>query len=231
MTSIDFAKALRVTQTDTEAIVWQHLRAHRLGDAKFKRQQPLGKYIVDFVCFERRLIVELDGGQHSGSASDVVRDAWLREQGFVVERFWNNDVRQNLPGVLTRILEKLTEQALVDQAPSPSIPPPPRGREASPPSDYRLKPSRSKGSLSSQEKVADQSPPRTSSLSTQEEDSDQQSPHRTSSRPLQARVSDQLPRRTSLLSTQERDSDQPSPPRTSSLPPRGGGIEGEGQFP
>ncbi len=152
MTPIAFAKTLRAAQTDTEATIWQHLRERRLGEAKFKRQQPLGKYVVDFVCFERRLIVELDGGQHNGSAHDEVRDDWLRAQGFVVERLWNNEVRQNLPGVLTRILERLAAQP----SPSLSLPPPRWGREASPPSVRALsalpKSPRSKASLPERER-------------------------------------------------------------------------------
>ncbi|MEQ1517933.1 MAG: DUF559 domain-containing protein, partial [Usitatibacteraceae bacterium] len=105
---------MRAAPTDAEATLWRHLRAHRLADHKFKRQQPLGDYIVDFVCFEGRVIVEVDGGHHNDSVSDKLRDAWLRSRGFIVLRFWNNEVLQNLDGVLARILESLT--------PSPSIP-------------------------------------------------------------------------------------------------------------
>ena len=108
-----FARKLRAAPTDAEVIVWRQLRAHRFAGHKFKRQQPIGNYIVDFVCFEAKLIVEVDGGQHNESAADKLRDAWLGSQGFVVLRFWNNDVLQNLEGVLMRILETL--------APSPSI--------------------------------------------------------------------------------------------------------------
>ena len=103
-----FAREMRATATDAETTLWRQLRAHRFAGYKFKRQQPIGKYIVDFVCFEAGLIVEVDGGQHNESAADQVRDAWLRSRGFVVLRFWNNEVSQNLDGVLTRILEALT---------------------------------------------------------------------------------------------------------------------------
>jgi very-short-patch-repair endonuclease len=118
---LDFARTMRAKPTDAEHRLWQHLRAWRLPHFKFRRQQPLGNYIADFVCLEARLIVELDGGQHNGSASDIARDAWLTSQGFVVLRFWNNEVFENLEGVLERILVQL------QAAPSPQ-PLSPRGR-------------------------------------------------------------------------------------------------------
>ncbi len=98
------AKALRSNQTEAEQRLWYHLRAHRFMGLKFKRQKPIGRYIVDFVCLEHRLIIELDGGQHSEQvAHDQHRDAWLRNQGYTVLRFWNNDVMQQLEGVLEQI--------------------------------------------------------------------------------------------------------------------------------
>ena len=109
-----FARNMRTLPTDAEATMWRQLRAHRFAGHKFKRQQPLGNYIVDFVCFEAGVIVEVDGGQHNESGADAVRDAWLLSRGYRVLRFWNNDVLGNLDGVLTRILEAL--------APSPSVP-------------------------------------------------------------------------------------------------------------
>ena len=73
---------------------------------KFRRQQPIDCYIVDFVCFEKKIIVEIDGGQHAiQKENDTIRDAYLRQQGFRVLRFWNNDVMQNLNGVLDIIRE------------------------------------------------------------------------------------------------------------------------------
>jgi very-short-patch-repair endonuclease len=93
--------------TDAEQLLWRHLRAHRLNGQKFRRQQPLGPYIVDFVHFGARLIVEADGGQHNGSDRDAARDAWLREQGFRIMRFWNHDILQNPEAVLSSILEAL----------------------------------------------------------------------------------------------------------------------------
>ena len=97
------AKVLRANQTDAELRLWYHLRAHRFLNLKFKRQKPIGHYIVDFVCIEMRLVIEVDGGQHADSAADVRRDAWLRERGFTVLRFWNNEVMQELDGVLEKI--------------------------------------------------------------------------------------------------------------------------------
>ncbi|HSD59296.1 MAG TPA: endonuclease domain-containing protein [Burkholderiales bacterium] len=112
----DRAKALRSRMTDAEQSLWRHLRAHRLVGGKFKRQQPLGPYVVDFVCFQGRLVIEVDGGQHQGSEADRRRDAWLQRQGFKVLRFWDNEVLTNLPAVLDRIVENL----------APSPPPLPR---------------------------------------------------------------------------------------------------------
>jgi very-short-patch-repair endonuclease len=104
------AKTLRTNQTEAEQRLWYHLRAHRFMDMKFKRQKPMGEYIVDFVCEEHRLIVEIDGGQHQAeqAAYDQQRDAWLRGEGYAVLRFWNNDVMQNLEGVLEEIRNALT---------------------------------------------------------------------------------------------------------------------------
>ncbi len=112
---LDKAKALRTHQTDAEQRLWYHLRAHRFMGLKFKRQKPMGRYIVDFVCMEYGLIVELDGGQHADTLmKDARRDAWLRGQGYTVLRFWNNEVMQNLEGVLEQI------RVAVALSPSPS---------------------------------------------------------------------------------------------------------------
>ena len=101
---LDNAKALRSKQTEAEQRLWYHLRAHRFMGLKFKRQKPMGRYIVDFVCLEHRLIIELDGGQHADQlVYDRHRDAWLRSQGYTVLRFWNNDVMQQLESVLEQI--------------------------------------------------------------------------------------------------------------------------------
>jgi very-short-patch-repair endonuclease len=101
-----FAKALRKGQTDAESALWQQLRNSQLG-VKFRRQQPFGKYIFDFVSMDAKLIVEVDGGQHNGSAHDAARDAFLRGEGFSVLRFWNNDVLENIEGVCVRIAEAI----------------------------------------------------------------------------------------------------------------------------
>jgi very-short-patch-repair endonuclease len=88
----DFARSMRTDQTDAEAKLWRLLRGRRLSHLKFRRQVPIGKYIVDFVCFERRLIVEADGSQHAESRHDQQRDAWLVERGFTIVRFWNVEI-------------------------------------------------------------------------------------------------------------------------------------------
>lgn len=83
--------------------MWFRLRANRFAGASFRRQMPIGPYIVDFVCLESRLIVEVDGGQHADNMHDRKRDAWLRGQGFTILRFWNNEVLSNLDGALEMI--------------------------------------------------------------------------------------------------------------------------------
>ncbi|THF58657.1 endonuclease domain-containing protein [Pseudothauera rhizosphaerae] len=98
-----FAKKLRQDMTDAERLLWRHLRARRLDGQKFRRQQPIGPYVVDFVHFGVRLIVEADGGQHNGSTHDRQRDEWLRGQGFRVMRFWNDDVLLRTDDVLSAI--------------------------------------------------------------------------------------------------------------------------------
>lgn len=106
---ISFARALRTESTDVERLLWRHLRARRFAGYKFKRQQPIGPYIADFVCFNAKLVVELDGGQHAERTDeDARRDAWLRSQGFDVLRFWNTEVIEEPEAVLSLILEKLS---------------------------------------------------------------------------------------------------------------------------
>jgi very-short-patch-repair endonuclease len=89
--------------TDAERRLWTHIRAHRFQALSFRRQVPIGPYVVDFACLEARLIIEVDGGQHADASRDTRRDAWLRSQGFSVMRFWNNDVLANMEGVLATI--------------------------------------------------------------------------------------------------------------------------------
>jgi very-short-patch-repair endonuclease len=100
------ARELRNNPTDAERVLWRQLRLWQLDSYKFRRQQPLGRYIVDFVCLEKRVVVEVDGGQH-GDQADTERDRWLRGQGFVVLRFWNNEVLKNMDGVREVILRNL----------------------------------------------------------------------------------------------------------------------------
>jgi very-short-patch-repair endonuclease len=101
------AKQLRSTMTDAERVLWRQLRAHRLYGAKFRRQQPVGPYIVDFFCAEKKLVIEIDGGQHLNSETDEQRDAWLRSQGYAIMRFWNSEVLNQTPAVLESVLMKL----------------------------------------------------------------------------------------------------------------------------
>ena len=92
--------------------MWTRLRGRQLGGFKFVRQEPIDRYYVDFVCRERRLIIELDGGQHSERAEDGQRDRKLRAFGYRVMRIWNNDVIENLDGVLHMLLCELAKQPL-----------------------------------------------------------------------------------------------------------------------
>ncbi len=103
----DRAKAMRCDPTDAERKLWALLRAKRLAHYKFRRQVPIDRYIVDFVCLERRLIVEADGSQHLESAYDADRDAHLERQGFRLLRFWNSDILTNPQGVAEAILAAL----------------------------------------------------------------------------------------------------------------------------
>jgi very-short-patch-repair endonuclease len=102
------AKQLRKNSTDAERLLWSKLRYKQIDGYKFRRQQPIGPYIVDFANFQKKLIIELDGGQHSESkAEDLKRDEFLKTQGFSVLRFWNNELFENLEGVLHEIRKKL----------------------------------------------------------------------------------------------------------------------------
>ena len=113
---IPLARKLRRNTTDVERLLWNYLRDRQLDSFKFKRQQPLGNFIVDFICFERKLIVELDGGQHAEDMeADLIRTRWLASQGFQVIRFWNNDVLQNIDGVWQVISEHLKRNSRIFQ--------------------------------------------------------------------------------------------------------------------
>jgi very-short-patch-repair endonuclease len=109
---------MRSQQTDGERRLWQILRAHRFAGYKFRRQVPIDFYIADFVCFPRRLIVELDGGQHAESRRDKHRDAFLKSQGFRVLRIWNNDLFTNEEGVAEAIFAALRSPPLPNPSPA-----------------------------------------------------------------------------------------------------------------
>ncbi len=115
------AKALRSHQTEAEQKLWYHLRANRFLGIRFKRQVPQGPYIADFMSLEHRLVIELDGGQHSENAAyDQQRDQWFVAQGFTVLRFWNNKILQQTEAVLEKIrltIEGVTETLSPDPLP------------------------------------------------------------------------------------------------------------------
>lgn len=107
---VDLARQLRRNQTDAEQVLWSKLRNTQLEGIKFRRQQPIGDYIVDFVSFEKKLIIEIDGGQHNENQTienDKFRTKWLNSQGYRVIRFWNHDVLLNIDGVLEVIREAM----------------------------------------------------------------------------------------------------------------------------
>ena len=100
------AGRLRRDATNAEKMIWHILRNRQLAGAKFRRQATLGRYVVDFLCVEAKLVVELDGGQHDAE-TDAQRTRWLEAQGYRVMRFWNNDVIENLEGVADTIRASL----------------------------------------------------------------------------------------------------------------------------
>ena len=103
------ARRLRKVSTNAEAALWQRLRSRQLSGFKFVRQEPIGRYTVDFICRERRLIMEVDGGQHADNLDDAVRDKWLVGHNYRILRFWNNDVLRNMSGLLETISTALAE--------------------------------------------------------------------------------------------------------------------------
>ena len=127
-----FSTSLRKQPTDAERLLWQRLRNGQLG-VKFRRQHPYLNYVLDFVCLERKLVIEVDGSQHAERGSDRTRDGHLRASGFRVLRFWNNEVLAQTDAVLEKIISAL----------SPSPPPAPplegEGRDLSPPPPLPLK--------------------------------------------------------------------------------------------
>ena len=97
---------MRKAPTEAETTLWRLLRSLRLAAMKWRRQVPLGSYIVDFVSFERRTIIECDGAQHGDNPHDAARDAWLRGQGFAILRFWNHEILQQPTTVADTILAR-----------------------------------------------------------------------------------------------------------------------------
>ena len=123
----DRARQLRRNQTDVEKKLWSRLRARQIGGAKFRRQYPIGHVIVDFCCFEGRLVVELDGGQHAArSQADRQRSSWIVAHGYRALRFWDNEVIENINGVLERIADALNGQF---KQPSPFLLPKGEGKD------------------------------------------------------------------------------------------------------
>jgi very-short-patch-repair endonuclease len=130
------ARQLRYKMTDAERRVWYFLRAHRFFGLKFRRQHPIGPYIVDFACLARGLVIEIDGGQHmERAAGDVRRDEFLKSEGLRVLRFWNHDVLSRTPLVMEEILRALaadpalaSDSGKIRRAPSPPAPLPQSGR-------------------------------------------------------------------------------------------------------
>jgi very-short-patch-repair endonuclease len=114
------ARKLRATPTDAEIRLWSRLRRKQLEGYRFRRQQLMGPFVVDFFCPDAKLVIEVDGGQHADSTTDEARTLWLEPRGYHVVRFWNNDVLANTEGVLLRIVEAL-------RARPPSLPSPSRG--------------------------------------------------------------------------------------------------------
>jgi very-short-patch-repair endonuclease len=103
------ARRLRQAATDAEAARWSRLRSRRLNGHKFVRQEPIGPYVVDLICRDFRLIIEVDGGQHADNPRDAVRDKWLADHNYRILRFWNNEVLGNMSGVLETIATALAE--------------------------------------------------------------------------------------------------------------------------
>ena len=107
--TVRIARRLRANQTDAETVLWNRIRNRQIDGYKFVRQVPILGYICDFVCRERRLVIEVDGGQHNESAADAIRDRRLMDEGYRVLRFWNNDVLGNTEGVFTAIQIELSK--------------------------------------------------------------------------------------------------------------------------
>jgi very-short-patch-repair endonuclease len=118
-----FAKTLRKQMTDAERLLWRHLRNRGLGGWKFRRQYPVGPFIVDFICLEKNVAIEVDGGQHAeNEEQDIQRSAYLNKMGYRVLRFWNNQVLQETEAVLEAIFAILADNKQNSPSPQPSPP-------------------------------------------------------------------------------------------------------------
>lgn len=105
-----FARSLRKHSTDAEQLLWQALRNRRLNGLKFRRQHPIGKYIVDFYCSEKKFVIEVDGDYHLYTdENDIERQNWLESQGYRIVRFWNEDVLKDLEAVVHYIKQIVDE--------------------------------------------------------------------------------------------------------------------------
>jgi very-short-patch-repair endonuclease len=121
--TVQRARALRQRLTDAEKLLWRHLRNRGLGGCKFRRQYPVGPFIVDFICPEKNIVIEVDGGQHAAiEALDLQRSAYLNKMGYRVLRFWNNQVLQETEAVLEAIFAVLVDTAQNSPSPRPSPP-------------------------------------------------------------------------------------------------------------
>jgi very-short-patch-repair endonuclease len=117
------ARTLRQQMTDAERVLWRHLRNRGLGGRKFRRQYLVGPYIVDFICPEKNVVIEVDGGQHADNEElDSQRSAYLNKMGYRVVRFWNNEVLQETEAVLEAIFAILSDTAENSPSPRPSPP-------------------------------------------------------------------------------------------------------------
>jgi very-short-patch-repair endonuclease len=120
-TRTQLARQLRLRATDAERRLWRAIRGEQLG-VKFRRQFPLGPYIVDFISLTARIIVEVDGGQHANNRQDVERDRFAESQGFTVLRFWNNDVLLNTASVVDTIARCVPQKLKHETLPLPNPP-------------------------------------------------------------------------------------------------------------
>ena len=123
------ARALRKRMTDAERLLWRHLRNRELGGWKFRRQYPVGSFIVDFICVGKNIVIEVDGGQHAeNEALDLQRSAYLNKMGYRVMRFWNNQVLQETEAVLEVIFAILANGKQNSPSPQPFPPLGERGK-------------------------------------------------------------------------------------------------------